>query len=231
MTGKTVGVLGGMGPDATVDFMASVIALTKAGKDQDHIRMVVDHNPQVPDRQEAMHGDRTKVSAALREMALRLENAGADFLVMPCNTAHAFLPDILASIHIPFLHIVDETVAEVAAVCPPSKMVGILATTACIEAGIYQAALNAAGRTSVLPDQRRQREIMKLIFRIKGGDKGAEVRAAMRDHAMELAKAGAAIVIAGCTEIPLVVSEADLDVPLVSSTDVLARRTVAFATE
>lgn len=118
---KTVGVLGGMGPDATVDFMSQVVALTSAEKDQDHIHMIVDHNPKVPDRQAAMRGDRSVVSTVLARMALRLEAAGADFLVMPCNTAHAFLDDVLPRIRVPFLHIIDETVAEIAAVCPSAK--------------------------------------------------------------------------------------------------------------
>ena len=90
MKTRIVGVLGGMGPEATVDFMSSVIAMTPADKDQEHIRMIVDHNPGVPDRQAAVRGDRSAVSRELTRMALGLEAAGADFLVMPCNTAHIF---------------------------------------------------------------------------------------------------------------------------------------------
>jgi aspartate racemase len=228
---KIVGVLGGMGPDATVDFMASVIALTTAAKDQDHIHMIVDHNPGVPDRQAAMRGDRSLVSTVLVEMALRLETAGVDFLVMPCNTAHVFLPEVLPFIHVPFVNIVDETVSEISASCAPVRRVGVLATTACIEAGVYQAAIDASGRLSVLPSAQRQRDLMSLIFRIKRGEQGNRERNAMRAVAGELAGQGAEVIVAGCTEIPLVIASTDLELPFISSTEVLARRTVAMAKE
>jgi len=231
VTGKTVGVLGGMGPDATVDFMASVIALTPANKDQDHIRMIVDHNPQVPDRQAALRGDRSAVVGTLIGMALRLESAGADFLVMPCNTAHAFLGDVIPAIHVPFLHIIDETVGEVASQHPDSKKIGVMATTACIDTGIYQSALQAKGRSSLMPSGNQQPELMELIFRIKRGDKGTGVRKSMRQIAMLLESAGAELIVAACTEIPLVMGAADFDIPFVSSTEVLARRTIALAIE
>ncbi|HEX9852671.1 MAG TPA: amino acid racemase [Woeseiaceae bacterium] len=229
MKRKTVGVLGGMGPEATVDFMASVIALTPAGRDQDHIRMLVDHNPGVPDRQAAMRGDRSAVSRVLGEMALKLEAAGADFLVMPCNTAHVFLPEVLPKLNVPFIHIVAEAVAEIAGTQPNARQVGVMATNACIEAGVYQSAIRASGRDSILPPADRQQELMALILRIKRGDKSSEVRLAMRGIARGLVDRGAEVIIAGCTEIPLVLGHDDLDVPFVSSTEVLARRTVAMA--
>jgi aspartate racemase len=225
-----VGVLGGMGPEATVDFMSAVIRLTAAGRDQDHIRMIVDHNPGVPDRQVAMHGDRSVVSEVLLNMALGLENAGAELLVMPSNTAHIFIDDVLPKLHVPFIHIVDETVREFSELRPDAKKVGVMATTVCIESGIYQQALSAFGRAAVLPAHDQQQALMELIFRIKRADKGADVRAAMREIAAGLVAAGAKAVIAGCTEIPLVLGESDLDVPFISSTEVLARRTVERAT-
>lgn len=229
MKRKTVGVLGGMGPDATVDFMAAVIALTPAGTDQDHIHMIVDNNPAVPDRQAAMKGDRTTVSKVLGDMALRLEAAGADFLVMPCNTAHAFLPDVLPKLHVPFIHIINETVAEIANTQPKARQVGVMATNACLEAVVYQSAILASGRRIVLPLSERQQELMGLIHRIKRGDKGEAVRQAMRAIAIDLAEQGAEVIVAGCTEIPLVLGQDELDLPFISSTEVLARRTVAMA--
>jgi aspartate racemase len=229
MKRKTVGVLGGMGPDATVDFMSAVIALTPAGKDQDHIHMIVDSNPGVPDRQAAMKGDRSAVSKVLGDMALRLEAAGADFLVMPCNTAHAFLPEVLPKLHVPFIHIVNETVAEIASTQPKARQVGVMATDACIESGVYQSAILASGRRCILPPAERQQELMGLIHRIKRGDKGKAVKQAMRGIAIDLAKHGADVIVAGCTEIPLVLRKDELDLPFISSTEVLARRTVAMA--
>lgn len=229
MKSLIVGVLGGMGPEATVDFMSTVIRLTAAKKDQDHLRMIVDHNPGVPDRQEAMRGDRTAVSKALTDMALGLEAAGAELLVMPCNTAHVFLDDVIPRLHVPFLHIVDETVREIVNSNAAAKRAGLLATNVCVESGIYQRSLSAAGCETVLPDSHEQNALMELIFRIKRGEKGADVRASMRAIAAGLIARGAESVIAGCTEIPLVLEAADLDVPFISSTEVLAARTVAAA--
>ncbi|MCI0518194.1 MAG: amino acid racemase, partial [Woeseiaceae bacterium] len=222
MTRKTAGVLGGMGPDATVDFMAAVIALTPAGKDQDHVRMIIDHNPGVPDRQAAMKGDRSTVSRVLTEMALRLEAAGADFLVMPCNTAHVFLPEVLPKLHVPFINIVDETVAEIADTLPAAQQVGVMATNACIDAEVYQASIRASGRQSILPLPEQQQELMRLILGIKRGEKGGAVKEAMKSIAADLARRGADVIVAGCTEIPLVLGKADLDLPFISSTEVLA---------
>jgi aspartate racemase len=224
---KTVGVLGGMGPDATVDFMSTVIALTDASKDQEHVRMIVDHNPQVPDRQAALSGDRSCVSDVLVSMAVRLETAGADFLVMPCNTAYAFADPAVASVSIPFLNIIEETVAEIAA---DVTTVGVLATTACLEAGGYQAALAKGDRQILLPVKSEQERLMQLILLIKSGDRGSDVRRQMSAVAQSLVTQGAQAVIAGCTEIPIVVGQDDLDVPLFSSTQILARRTIEVAT-
>jgi len=227
---RIVGVIGGMGPEATVDFMSKVIALTPARCDDDHIRMIVDNNPKMPDRQAAIKGDDSAVRAALVEMARQLQAAGADFLVMPCNTAHAFVDDAIRAIDVPFVHIVEETVSEIEREYPQVLQVGILATDACLIAGVYQHALQTADKKPILPGTDDQHECMHLIARIKAGDANEEVRKRMVGLAERLIEAGANAVIAGCTEIPLVLGNNDIKVPLILSTDVLAKRTVALAT-
>jgi len=222
-----VGVLGGMGPDATVDFMSTVISLTEADKDQDHVHMIVDHNPHVPDRQAALLGDGCAVSDALVVMAKRLEAAGADFLVMPCNTAQAFAQKAAAAVEIPFLDIVEETVGAIES---GINRVGLLATTACLRAGMYQPALKASGRSCVLPTDAEQDRLMQLVFLVKSADQGDVVCQEMLDLAHGLVKRGAQAVVAGCTEIPLVLRQEALEVALISSTQVLAARTVELAT-
>ena len=99
--------MGGMGPDATVDFMARVIALTDSNGDQEHVHMIVDQNPTIPDRQTAIREGTDDVSDALAAMAKRLQDAGADFLVMVCNTAHVFINGVYASTTIPFIHLIE----------------------------------------------------------------------------------------------------------------------------
>ncbi len=228
-TQKTVGVMGGMGPDATVDFMARVIALTKARCDQDHVHMIVDNDPTIPDRQTAMISGNDDVSARLGAMAQRLESAGAEFLVMVCNTAHIFIDDVHASSDIPFVNIIDESVREIEQVRADARTVGVLATNACVNTRVYQDAIDASGRVALVPDQADQQKLMDLINAIKAGDKGESVTEGMESVAHALIDAGADILISGCTEIPIVFSGDGFPVPVIASTDVLARRTVDLA--
>jgi aspartate racemase len=226
---KIVGVLGGMGPDATVDFMTKVIALTRADKDQDHLHMLVDHDPTVPNRQDAILGDGEDPGPAMAAMARRLEAAGADFLVIPCNTAYAFQDSVLDVISIPLISIIDESIAAVGEKAPDAKAVGLLATNGCLQAGVYQSAMAAKDLAAVMPEDEELEQLMTLVNGIKAGHKGSDVSASMRKLAEGLVDRGAAAIIAGCTEIPLVLDDSMLEVPLISSTDVLAQRTVQFA--
>lgn len=226
----TVGVLGGMGPAATVDFMSKVVTLTGARTDQEHVRMLVDHNPKVPNRQQAVRSGDPGVPRLLAEMARRLEQAGADFLVMPCNSAHAFSAAVRAATAIPFVSIIDESIGEIRRLAPAARNVGVLATDGLLESGLFQQALAAAGYAPVLPDAEGLARLMTLVHRIKAGDTGGEVMQSMRERMDALIAGGAEAVIAGCTEIPLVLRAGGAPAPLVSSTDVLARRTVELAT-
>ena len=229
-SGKTAGVLGGMGPDATVDFMSKVIALTNSGRDQDHIHMLVDQDPTVPNRQDAIKSGADLVSPHLAQMAQRLESCGADFLVMVCNTAHVFLEDVHAATKIPFISIIDESVGEIDRICEGATKVGIMATDGCLDTNIYQDAIAASGRTALVPDADNRVKLMSMIHAVKAGDQSDAVRFGMESVARALMDDGAEVLIAGCTEIPIVFDGNDFDVPVVASTDVLARRTVEFAT-
>jgi len=220
-----VGVLGGMGPEATVDFMSKVIALTPGDDDQDHVRLLVDQNPQVPNRQEALLLGGENPGPVLADMARGLEAGGCDFLVMPCNTAHAFQDDIRSAVNIPFISIVDATLdAALDADC-----VGIIATTACVQANVYQPVLESRGMRFVLPGDADTEELTRLSFEIKSGKKGDEIKAAVQGFAAALVDQGADAIVSGCTEFPLVLGAGDLDVPLLSSTDELAKKTIALA--
>ena len=175
-TDKLVGVIGGMGPDATIDFMAKVINLTPARKDQDHIRMLVAHNPRIPSRQEAMAGTGEDPGEVMASMAAQLEAGGADFIVMPCNTAHAWQPDILEATTIPFVSIVEESVA--AARESGDGAVGLLTTPGCFAAGVYQRAL--ADQDAVLQTEEELAETLAFVDRVKAGDKSEAVSAGLR---------------------------------------------------
>ncbi len=221
-----VGVLGGLGPEATVEFMARVLALTPAESDQDHVHMLVDQNPGVPNRQEAVLREGEDPSSAIVGMAKRLEAAGCDFLVMPCNTAHAWEEEIRAAVSIPFLSIVDATVA---AIPGGIRKVGLMTTPAGLATNCYQRVLTDRGVETIEHDATRVEELMKLVYSIKIGDTGADVTDGMRGLADELIDRGAELIIFGCTEIPIVLGPGDLAVPALSSTDKLAKRTIAIA--
>ena len=218
-------MLGGMGPDATVDFMAKVISLTPADKDQDHIHMIVDQNPKVPNRQDAILADGEDPGPVMAEMAKRLETAGADFLVVPCNSAFGFAGSVAGAVSIPLVSIVDVTVEA----CEGFSAVGLMATDGCLQSHVYQDALAAAGIAVELQDEQELADLMALLNGIKAGYRGERVVRGMAALATALIGRGAEAIIAGCTEIPLVLDENALDVPLISSTDVLAARTVAIA--
>lgn len=214
-----------MGPDATVDFMAKVIRATSAQDDQDHARMLVDHNPKVPNRQTALLGNGEDPGPVMAAMARGLQDAGADFLVMPCNTAHAFAGDIRGAVSIPLISIIDVTVDA----CSDKGTVGVLATDGCLATNIYQDALEQANIECVLPSADEVAELMTLISAIKAGNRSDAIARRMQSVADALVARGARAIIAGCTEIPLVLTADLLDVPLVSSTDVLAHITAAIA--
>ena len=222
---KTVGVLGGMGPAATVDFMATVVAMTPARTDQDHVHLIVDNDPSIPPRQDAILRGGADPGPAMASMAQRLQDAGADFLVMPCNTAHAFSKAVSDAVSIPLLSIIDVTVAA----CRNHKKVGLLSTAACLKSGVYQEAMQALDKELVLPTDEELTEFTELVFRIKQGDQSEPVAKGMLQMVDALQTRGAQAIIAGCTEIPLVLNKSMLDIPLVSSTDELARQTIAFA--
>jgi len=226
---KVVGVLGGMGPEATVDFMSKVIALTPADKDQDHIRMLVDHNPAVPNRQTAILDGGEDPGPVLAEMAKRLEQAGADLLVIPCNTAYVFAANVRDAVKIPLISIIDASIDAVLQRDSSVGNVGVLATNGCLQGGVYQKALQNRALNPVLPSGDELAELMILINKIKAGDKSTGVNVAMRALVDALVASGAEVIVAGCTEIPLVLDEAMLGVALISSTDALAEETVRRA--
>lgn len=138
MSHKIIGIIGGMGPEATVDAFHWIVKLTPAKEDKDHLRILIDNNPQIPSRVEAILRGGPSPLPLLIATANGLEKSGADFLIMPCNTADLYVEDIRKKISIPLISIVEETVHYVSSQFPHIRKVGILATEATLRAGIYQ---------------------------------------------------------------------------------------------
>ena len=218
-TSLVLGVLGGMGPAATLEFLRQLQAFTPAESDQDHIRVLMDINPKVPDR----NTPGSDAGAVLAEMAGALAGAGAEVLAMPCNTAHAHAGLIQRASGLPLIDLI-ETGAR-AARDLGARRVGVLGTKGALR--LYREYLAAQAMGLVTLDAERQEAFMATIYKIKAGDIGPTVRAEMAGHAAELIAGGAEAVVAGCTEAPLALSAADVRAPFVDPGELLARRCVA----
>ncbi len=233
---KVVGVLGGMGPDSTVDFFAKLVAATYAERDQDHLRIVIDNDPTVPDRTAAVEGRGPSPAPHLGAMARGLIAQGAEVLVMPCNGAHAFRSAVLdAAGDVPFLDLIETTVAATRARLPEVATVGLLATDGTLAARLYDDGYAGDGVRALPPTPADQALVMKAIYAVKRGRSDAQTAATVRAVAERLVLAGADAIVAGCTEIPLVLRDGEVvvdgrSVPVIASTDALVARTVAFAT-
>ena len=215
----TLGVLGGMGPAATLDFLQKLQAYTPAESDQDHIRVLVDINPKVPDR----NAPGSLAGPVLAEMAGALRGAGAEVLAIACNTAHAHADLIQRASGLPLIDMI-ETGAAAAARTGVAR-VGVLGTKGALRLYREYLAAQALGLVALPPE--RQEAFMQVLYRIKGGDSGPQVKTILRGLARELIAEGAEAIIAGCTEVPLVLGPDDLKVELIDPGDLLARRCVA----
>ena len=189
---KTIGILGGMGPLATADLFRKIVLMTKAGSDNEHIRIYIDNNSQIPDRTAGILGGREEeVFQHLLADAKLLERAGCTHLAIPCNTSHFFADRIQAELSIPLIHMPRETVKTIQA--SGKKTVGILATDGTIRTGIYQKELEKAGLTAVTPPEDIQKTVMSIIYdEIKRGETGsrekfAEIDAFLREAGCDLA--------------------------------------------
>lgn len=224
-----VGVLGGMGPEATVELMRRVLAATPATDDSDHLHLLVDSNPDVPSRIAALI-DRTGPSPEpeLVSMAQRLAGAGAQALAIACNTAHAYVPAIREAVDLPLLDMVELTADRIAAMALRHRRIGLLASTAVIELGLYRKALAARGIAVVAPQ--RQPEVMDIIKTVKRGDTGTAVRRSFAHVADGLGRDGVDLLLVACTELSVLADSIDPEAACLDSLDVLVSEIVSFGT-
>lgn len=222
-----IGLLGGMGPEATVELMRRVVKRTPARDDDDHISMLVDNNPQVPSRIAAIVcGTGESPLPELRRMAKRLEAAGATVLAIACNTAHYYVPQIAEAVNVPLLDMIVLSADEVLARSPKHRRVGVLASTAVISLGLYEQALAQRGITAAFPCPNHQIELMAVIRAVKAGDTGSEQREAFRTVALELARTQIDQLLIACTELSIIADALGADVPAIDAMDVLVDRIV-----
>ena len=224
---KIIGILGGMGPLATVDLFDRIVKLTPAKSDSEHLRILIDCNPAIPDRTEYIVSGAENPAPALIATAQNLEKAGADFLIMPCNTAHYFYDEICRHVAIPFLHMpreVAKLLSREGVFCA-----GLLATVGTIRGGVYEKALSEAGIKTVHPTEGEQAEVNRVIYDgIKAGNFSID-SSGLRGVAESLLERGAQRLILGCTELPIAFNVFQIKAPIVDATQVLAQAAVAEA--
>jgi aspartate racemase len=227
---RTVGILGGMGPLATADLYRKIILATRATCDQEHLHIIIDADPTVPDRTAALRGDAPDPLPWLARGARRLEAAGADFIVIPCNTAHAWLPRLQPLVGIPILDMIAETAARVRADYPAARRVGLLATRGTIGTALYHDALAAQDLAALVPAPDGEQHLVdRAIAAVKAGDTGPAASDLLAAAVRALAIAGAEVLLAACTEISLALTAAQSPVPLLDPTQVLAEAAVREA--
>lgn len=230
-----LGVVGGVGPAATVDFMRKVVKLTAAARDQDHIKMVVEQNPQIPDRTANLIGSGDDPTIPLLATCMRLKADGANAVAIPCNTAHAYVDRIQPYLDIPIVNMLSEVVRHIRETMPGVTQVGLLATSGTVTSGVYKSVIEASGLSQVVPDAPMQARVMESIYGasgVKAGFTSGECSAHLADAIAHLQARGAEVIVLGCTELPLIelTDTGDQRAPLIDPTAILAGRCVALAT-
>jgi aspartate racemase len=227
---KIAGVIGGMGPAATVDFMRRLVAATPAQDDMDHLHVIVDNNPKVPSRIAALiEGTGADPAPALCEMAKGLEAQGADFLVIPCNTAHYYLPAIAQSVHIPVLDMVGLSVQKLAAADPKPRRIGLLASPAVRLVGLYQKRIEEMALQAIFPSPRHESRLLEIIKAVKSGQLEIRHHQGYAAVAENLMYSGADAFLIACTELSVIGPPRAAAIPIVDSLDVLVEATITTA--
>jgi aspartate racemase len=235
MKEKTIGILGGMGPEATLDCFGKIIQSTPANKDQQHLRVIIDSNPKVPDRTPAIIGTGESPVPAIIKGCQALERAGADFIIIPCVSAHFFLNEIQPQSPLPILSIIDATAETIAQNYPEINVVGLMAATGTVNGEKFQTRLAEDGITTVVPDEHTQSKIMAAIYDIKNAQSKssrADITAALiaaSEGLISKKPDGARGIIAGCTEIPLAMHQKHLSVPYFDALTILAHAAIRKA--
>lgn len=220
-----IGILGGMGPEATVYLFQQIVHLTRADGDNDHIPIIIYNNPRIPDRTEAILHQGPSPLPLLVEGAAFLEKANVAFILIPCVTAHYFYPEIVKEVSTPILHLIEECAAYVEAEMSDIHTLGLISTTGTRLTGLFQHAFDKIGRQIIYPDETFQSQFMEAIYGKQGIKAGFKEnpKKLLRQIAAHLRQNGARAIIAGCTEVPLALQQDDIPLPYINPLRILAQ--------
>ncbi len=197
---KTLGIIGGMGPLATAHLFEKIITCTCADSDQEHIRIFIDNHTGVPDRTAALLDGGPDPRPYLIDSARKLQSVGADFLIMPCNTAHAYYDDIVAAVDIPLLSMIEETARFIRSHFPETSRVGLLSTAGTRRTGVYEKVFQRHGLEIRVPSQERQAAVTAVIYGVKQGRLDMDL-ADFFAAVAQLQSEGPDVFVLGCTEL------------------------------
>lgn len=219
---RLIGVLGGMGPAATIDFMAKIVMLTPAARDQEHVPLLVHDVPQIPDRSSAIAAGSDAPFLPMLAGLMQLRRGGAEIIAIPCNTAHHWHERLARQCDVPLLHIADAVVDMLAEDADPDQALALLATRGTVNSGLYQSRLARSGRELQLPDEETQALVDGAIVAVKGKDVASARRLA--DAAAErLLEVGAGRLLLACTELPIAFAGSAFTERTIDATEALAR--------
>jgi aspartate racemase len=218
---KKLGVLGGMGPAASAEFITRIISKTPATCDQDHIPFVLWNEPRIPDRSTSMQSGDDLPLSWLQEGIKGLKHAGCDHIVIPCNSAHYWYSQ-LSKIGVPILHIVDSVAEELKSLNLSGKKIGIIGTQGTIESGLYQYHLNRLGWECIVPCKEEMTGLVTPAINLIKANKFREPQMLLMRAMHSLIDRGAEAIVLGCTELPLVIRlSSEEGIPIVNSIDSL----------
>jgi aspartate racemase len=224
---RIIGILGGMGPAATLDLQSKILDSTPAMRDQDHVPTIIWNIPQIPDRLAAIFADGPSPLPFMLDAGRAMQLAGATAIAMPCNTAHHWAADLQAGLNIPLLHIADAVMAELPV---GTNRVALLSTPATAAAGFYQQRFQAHGISMVLPNPDEGEQLMTAIHRVKAGCT-AEAKPLFASIGRALLARGADRLLLACTELPLLSPGTAIEAQCVDPTSALARACIRHAFE
>ena len=229
---KAIGILGGMDPEAGLDCFEKIMHSTPAKKDQDHLHVILNSDPKIPDRTAAITAGGPSPTPALVRGVEALERAGADFVIIPCVSAHVFLEEIISRVNPPIISIFDAVAEAVSKKHPSIKKLGLLATSGTITGGLFQRRLAEEGLETITPSPEAQDQVMAAIYSIKestGEDSRKQAAEKLVKAGHSLLQGGAEAIVAGCTEIPLVLHQSLFTVPYFDAVLELAKAAIRRA--